>query len=101
MSVQEDPFSGRLSYLGTGIGNLAAAKSYLRRKWNKGQPEAIQVRPGHRFYVTLRAGRRSALLLGPYVSHMTAIAVVPRARRLLGDRARFGRHRHAGIRRYR
>jgi hypothetical protein len=74
--------SDRETHLGTGIADLDAAKRYLRHKWGQGQPEPVQVRPGARFYVTLRQGRRTALLLGPFVSHMTALERVPRARRL-------------------
>lgn len=65
-------------HLGTGIRNVRAARRYLRRKWSEGRPEPIAYRPGARFYVT---GAR-AFLLGPYVSHMTALAAVPRGRRL-------------------
>lgn len=72
----------RVDYLGTGIGNLDAAKRYLRRKFNLGQSEPIIRRPGARFYVTVRSGRKVGFLLGPYVSHMTALANVDRARRM-------------------
>jgi hypothetical protein len=75
----------RTTYLGTGIGNLEAAKRYLRRKFNQGLPEPVASRPGARFYVSMRRGRRSCLLLGPYVSHMTAQANVERGRRLAID----------------
>lgn len=74
--------SDRETFLGTGIADLAAAKRYLRHKWSEGQPEPIQSRPGARFYVTLRRGRKSELLLGPFVSHMTALERVRRGRRL-------------------
>ncbi len=72
----------RVDCLGTGIADLDAAKRYLRRRWNQGPPESVATRPGARFYVTLRQGRKTALLLGPFVSHMTAIERVDRARRL-------------------
>lgn len=74
--------SERITYLGTGIGTLDGAKRYLRRKFNEGLPAPVQRRPGARFYVCARSGRRTVLLFGPYVSHMTALAQVPAARRL-------------------
>ena len=74
-------------HLGTGIRDLKAAKRYLKRKFSQGKPETVVVRPGARFYVTVRAaGNRVAYLLGPYVSHMTALTHVPRARRMLAER---------------
>ena len=82
---------GRRDYLGTGIANLDAAKRYLRRKWNSGPLEPVVRRPGARFYVTARRGRQTAFLLGPYISHMTALTAltaltaVPRARRALRE----------------
>jgi len=79
----------RITYLGTGIADLAAAKRYLRSKFNQRPLEPILRRPGARFYVTARRGRRTAFLLGPYVSHMTALADVPRGRRLVRDRFPF------------
>jgi hypothetical protein len=45
-------------------------------------PEPVVSRPGARFYVTIREGRRVGWLLGPYASHMTALANVERGRRL-------------------
>lgn len=57
----------------------------LRRRWNQGPPEPVVARPGARFYVTARMGRRAAALLGPYSSHMAALGNVDRARRLLAD----------------
>ena len=69
-------------YLRTGIRNLEAAKRYLRRKFNRGVLEPIASRPGARFYVTARSGRRAAFLLGPYSSHVIALAHVERGRRL-------------------
>ena len=78
-------WEGRRDYLGTGIANLDAAKRYLKRKFNRGPLEPIQRRPGARFYVTARRGRQTAFLLGPYISHMTALAAVPRARRALRE----------------
>jgi hypothetical protein len=74
--------SDRVTYLGTGIGDLKAAKRYLRNKFRERPLEPIVSRPGARFYVTVRSGQRLGYLLGPYVSHMTALAAVPRARRL-------------------
>ncbi len=69
-------------HLGTGIRNLDGARKELRRRWRQEPiPEPV-ARPGHRFYVTVRAGRRSGPLLGPYVSHLTALANVGRARAL-------------------
>jgi hypothetical protein len=73
----------RVNYLDTGIGTLAAARRYLRRKWGQAPLPPIERRPGARFYVTARQGARVAYLLGPYVSHMTALAAVPRGERLL------------------
>lgn len=78
--------SERLTYLGTGIADLDAAKKYLRNKFRSTPLEPIVCRPGARFYVSVRRGGRSALLLGPYVSHMTALANVSRARRLAAER---------------
>lgn len=77
--------SGRVTYLGTGIADLAAAKRYLKHKFRSEPLPPIVSRPGARFYVTARRGRRTAFLLGPYVSHMTALAAVPRGRRLLRE----------------
>lgn len=77
---------GSTFYLGTGIGDLDAAKKYLRRKFNQGMPEPIQTRPGARFYVTAKLGSKTAPLLGPYVSHMTALAAVGRGERLMRDK---------------
>ena len=74
----------RTTYLGTGIGTLAGAKRYLRNKWSQSPLPAIVRRPGARFYVTARRGKQTAYLLGPYVSHMTALAKVPQAQRLIG-----------------
>lgn len=68
-------------------------KRELRRTRNLGVPEAPTDRPGRLFYVTARDGRRTAALLGPFVSHMTALERVPRGRRLaeerFGDQAAF------------
>jgi hypothetical protein len=72
----------RQDFYGTGIADEPAARRYLRRKFNQGPLEPIRRRPGARFYVSAR-GRRTVLLLGPYVSHMTALERVPRARGLL------------------
>ena len=74
-------------YFGTGIRHRDAAKRYLRRKFNEGLPEPLARRPGARFYVTAHDGRRTVLLLGPFVSHMTARERAEPARRLL--RARY------------
>jgi len=76
----------RRDYLGTGIADLDAAKRYLRRKFGSRPLEPIVRRPGAKFYVTARRGARTAFLLGPYISHMTALAAVPRARRALRER---------------
>ena len=84
--MHEDPFTGRVTYLGTGIANLDAAKRYLRAKFRQSPLPHIERRPGALFYVSVRRGRRSRMLLGPYVSHLSALAAVPRARRLLSDR---------------
>jgi hypothetical protein len=69
-------------YLRTGIRNLEAAKRHLRRKFSQGVPEPIASRPGARFYITARSGRRAAFLLGPYSSHVIALTHVERGRRL-------------------
>jgi hypothetical protein len=79
-----------MTYLNTGIGTLDGAKRYLRAKWKQAPLPAIVVRPGARFYVTARSGARVAYLLGPYVSHMTALAAVPRARTRVGHFAAVG-----------
>lgn len=81
MSMRVDPITGRVTYLGTGIGDLAAAKKDLRRRFGQRPLEPVQVRPGAYFYVTIRAGSRSARLAGPYVSHMTALTKVPEIQR--------------------
>ena len=78
--------SDRTSYLGTGIADLGAAKRYLRRKFNQGPAEPVVSRPGARFYVTARSGRRTVYLLGPYASHMTALVNVDRGRILAHTR---------------
>jgi hypothetical protein len=73
-----------MGYFGTGIRSQNAAKRYLRSKFNQGLPhQQIVHRPGARFYVTARNGRRTVLLLGPFVSHMTALERVEPARRAL------------------
>jgi hypothetical protein len=68
--------------LSTGITNTAAAKRDLRRKFNLGMPQTPVSRSGRQFYVTIRDGARVGFLLGPYASHMTALANVDRGRRL-------------------
>ncbi|MGK5677643.1 hypothetical protein [Actinoplanes sp. URMC 104] len=73
-------------YLGTGINDLDAAKRYLRRRFRQDPLPRIKRRPGARFYVVARHSGRTVLLLGPYVSHMTALANVERGRRLAVDR---------------
>lgn len=79
----EDP-RGRVTYLGTGISNLKAAKRDLRNRFRQAPLEPVQQRPGRLFYVSARRGGRTVLLLGPYVSHMTALERAPRARGALG-----------------
>ncbi|HEX5119837.1 MAG TPA: hypothetical protein VFW65_32020 [Pseudonocardiaceae bacterium] len=74
----------RPDFLGTGIANLDAAKRYLRRKFNEGQRDPIMSRPGALFYVSAHQGRRTALVLGPFVSHMTALERVDSVRRVVG-----------------
>jgi hypothetical protein len=54
----------------------------LGRRFNQGVPETPACRAGRRFYVTTRLGARVGFLLGPYASHMTALANVDRGRRL-------------------
>lgn len=83
MFTKEDPFTGRITYGRTGIANLSAARKYLRDKFGKAPLEPIQVKPGHRFYVSARRGGHTVMLLGPYVSHMTALYHVPRGLSLI------------------
>lgn len=59
-----------------------AARRDLRRRFRSTPLPPVQSRPGARFYVTVRDGSRTAALLGPYVSHMTALAAVPRGEAL-------------------
>ena len=73
----------RVTYYGTGIADERAARRYLHHKFREQPLEPIQRRPGHRFYVSARLGRRTVLLYGPFVSHMTALERVPAARRRL------------------
>ncbi|HKT02004.1 MAG TPA: hypothetical protein VJT31_20955 [Rugosimonospora sp.] len=77
----------RVTYYGTGIANERAARRYLHHKFKQAPLEPIQRRPGARFYVSARLSQRTALLYGPYVSHMTALANVPAARRRLAHTA--------------
>lgn len=81
--------SERADYYGTGIADERAARRYLRDKHRcPPLPEALS-RPGRFFYVTARLDGRTGLLLGPYVSHMTALSMIQRGRRLAlasGDR---------------
>lgn len=55
-----------------------AARRDIRRRFNQGEPQPVISRPGAYFYVTAVSGphRRIAWLLGPYVSHLTALAQV-------------------------
>lgn len=73
-------------HLGTGIRHHRRARQYLRRKFGDTPAEPIVSRPGHLFYVTARSGKRVAWLLGPYVSHMTALGNINRAWHLLYER---------------
>jgi hypothetical protein len=75
----------RPDFYGTGIADERAARRYLRDKFGQRPLEPIQRRPGARFYVTARLGQRTAFLLGPYASHMTALSNVERGRRLARD----------------
>lgn len=75
----------RTGYLNTGIHNLAGAKRYLKNRWKQRPLPAIRRQPGARFYTTARSGRRHLPLLGPYVSHMTALAAVPRAEQMMRE----------------
>jgi hypothetical protein len=59
-----------------------AGRRDLRRRFNQGLPPTPVRRPGARFYVTIRCGSRVGFLLGPYASHMTALANVERGHRL-------------------
>lgn len=73
-------------YLNTGIRDLDAAKRYLKQKFNQGQPEPVATRPGARFYVSARRSTDWRPLLGPYASHMMALAAVPHAKRMVRER---------------
>jgi hypothetical protein len=57
----------------------------LRRKYGTGPMEAPTTRPGARFYVTVRDGSRTGLLLGPYASHIIAQSHEARGRKLAQD----------------
>lgn len=59
-----------------------AAKRDLRARFREQPMPPVESRPGARFYVTIQRGRSVGYLLGPYVSHMTALAKVPEGRRL-------------------
>lgn len=65
---------------------MTSAQRDLRRRFRQDPLPEIQRRPGARFYVTAHSGGRTAALLGPYVSHMTALANVERGRRLALER---------------
>lgn len=73
-------------HLGTGIRHHRGARRDLKRRFGRGVLEPLVRRPGARFYVTARIGRRTAYLLGPYISHMTALSRVPRAQQLISER---------------
>jgi hypothetical protein len=60
-----------------------ALKRELRRRFNGGAPEPIVTRPGARFYVTAQWYEDTLWVLGPYASHMSALANVQRGRRLV------------------
>jgi hypothetical protein len=89
-TVKEDYWTGRVTFLGTGIADLGAAKKYLRDKFGQTPLEPVQPRLGRWFYVSGRRGGKTVLLLGPFVSHMTALSRVPAARERL-QRAAFVR----------
>lgn len=57
-------------------------KRDLKRRFGSAPQPPIQQRMGARFYVTARDGSRTAALLGPYVSHMTALDNVRRGEAL-------------------
>jgi hypothetical protein len=61
----------------------------LKRRFRESPLPPIQIRPQARFYVSMIDGPRKALLLGPYASHMTALANVGRGRRLAIERYPF------------
>ena len=77
-------------FYGTGIRHRAAARKDLKRRFGSRPAEAVVSRPGARFYVTAKSGSRTAFLLGPYSSHMSAQANVARGRRLAEERTREG-----------
>ncbi len=81
--VHDDDCRG---HLGSGIRHHRGARRDLRRRFGRQRPEPVVRRAGARFYVTAQQGRRIVYLMGPFVSHMTALARVPRARQLLAER---------------
>lgn len=88
--AQVCPWSGRVTWLGTGIADLKAAKRYLKKRHNLRPLPPIERRPGARWYVTARTGHKAAFLLGPYSSHVTALANVSRGQALASER--YGSH---------
>lgn len=100
MSVQVDEDSGRVTYLGTGIADLKAAKRHLRRKFRREQLGPVE-RPTpawlatyldeplaacRRFYVSVAQGSLWAPMMGPYASHLVALMHVPEAKVLVNKR---------------
>lgn len=70
----------------------AARRRELRRRFRQQPMPEVQTRPGARFYVTIRnSSGRGGALLGPYASHMTALANVERGRRLVREAIDDGR----------
>lgn len=61
----------------------------LKRRFREDPLPAVERRAGARFYVSMIDGPRRALLLGPYASHMTALANVKRGRDLAKHRYPF------------
>jgi hypothetical protein len=56
------------------------------RPYNQGRAQQVMPRNGRYFYVTMvRDDGKGALLLGPYVSHMSALSAVARGARLANE----------------
>ena len=64
------------------VGRKKASRAELRRRFREEPMPAVVRRFGARFYVTIRDRGRVGYLLGPYVSHMTALQNVTRGREL-------------------
>ena len=93
-----DALDKALAMLGVDGVTPAERKRDLRRRFRVAPLPPVVRRPGARFYVTIRSGgSRRGALLGPYVSHMTALANVERARRLVTAAIAAGRVRAGDV----